>query len=296
MLSINDYLDNILIDFESYARFGVKLCDLKSVHYDDGRIPDYSSFHIQQLYLLRYAYAYSFEYKRMYEALLHRADFGSSIAVTSIGCGSMLDYWALANVVPEACRIRYLGIDTIDLAYQISARDQDDMKFICHDAIDCLFKAKTLSADVYIFPKSISEFPASVMRRIGQIFGEKMPAGNTVFFLFSLRTDLGSLERDVNRTRALFNAMLGNGFSSNDDPNSYYHFADEWRGKKIREVDNEFRHPWDTVKFLTEDLHTCCIGYDGEHCEGDCERRLGWWPILTCQQAQWQIFEFRKEV
>ena len=137
---------------------------------------------------------------------------------------------------------------------------------------------------------------ASVMRRIGQIFGEKMPAGNTVFFLFSLRTDLGSLERDVNRTRALFNAMLGNGFSSNDDPNSYYHFADEWRGKKIREVDNEFRHPWDTVKFLTEDLHTCCIGYDGEHCEGDCEHRLGWWPILTCQQAQWQIFEFRKEV
>lgn len=123
-----------------------------------------------------------------------------------------------------------------------------------------------------------------------------MPAGNTVFFLFSLRTDLGSLERDVNRTRALFNAMLGNGFSSNDDPNSYYHFADEWRGKKIREVDNEFRHPWDTVKFLTEDLHTCCIGYDGEHCEGDCERRLGWWPILTCQQAQWKIFEFRKEV
>ena len=52
MLSINDYLDNILIDFESYARSGVKLCDLKSVHYDAGRIPDYSSLHIQQLYLL----------------------------------------------------------------------------------------------------------------------------------------------------------------------------------------------------------------------------------------------------
>ena len=30
MLSINDYLDNILIDFESYARSGVKLCDLKA--------------------------------------------------------------------------------------------------------------------------------------------------------------------------------------------------------------------------------------------------------------------------
>ena len=56
MLSINDYLDNILIDFESYARSGVKLCDLKSVHYDAGRIPDYSSLHIQQLYLLASVY------------------------------------------------------------------------------------------------------------------------------------------------------------------------------------------------------------------------------------------------
>ena len=70
-----------------------------------------------------------------------------------------LDYWALANVVPESCRIRYRGIDTIDWAYQISARNQDDMKFICHDAIDCLFKAKTLSADVYIFPKVYKRVP-----------------------------------------------------------------------------------------------------------------------------------------
>lgn len=296
MLTINDYLDNILSDFETYARSGVRLCDLKSVHYDGGRIPDYSKLHIQQLYLLRYAYAYAFEYKRMFESLFNRATFQRNIAVTSIGCGSMLDYWALANVVPQSCRIRYRGIDTINWAYQMVPRFQDDVRFICNDAIDCLARANTLSADVYIFPKSISEFPVSAMSLVGRAFGEKTPVGNTVFFMFSLRTDLGSMERDVNRTRALFEAMLANGFSSGDSYNKYYHFSDNWRGKKIREVDSDFHHPWDAVNFLTDELHTCCIGYDGEHCEGDCERRLGWWPILSCQQAQWQIFEFRKEV
>lgn len=296
MLTINEYLDSVLSDFETYARSGVKLCDLKNVHYDAGRIPDYSSVHIQQLYLLRYAYAYSFEYKCMYKALFRRAEFGQNIAVTSIGCGSMLDYWALANVVPQSCRIRYRGIDTIEWMYQMESRVQDDAHFICNDAIDCLSQAKTLSADVYIFPKSISEFPICAMSLIGKYFGEKASSGKTVFFMFSLRTDVGSMERDVRRTRALYEAMLENGFSSSDECNTYYHFADDWRGKKIKDVDEDFRHPWSTVNFLTDELHSCCIGYNGEHCEDDCKRRLSWWPILTCQQAHWQIFEFRKEV
>ena len=296
MLTINEYLDNILSDFEAYTRSGVRLCDLKNVHYDAGRIPDYSNVHIQQLYLLRYAYAYSFEYKRMYEALFKRAKFDQNIAVTSIGCGSMLDYWALANVVPQSCRIRYRGIDTIDWEYQMETRAQDDVHFICNNAINCISQANTLSADIYIFPKSVSEFHISAMSQIGKFFGEKTATGKTVFFMFSLRTDTGSMERDVARTSALFEAMLENGFSSNDSYNTYYHFDDDWRNMKIKDVDDDFRHPWKVVNFLTDELHSCCVGYNGEHCEDDCKRRLSWWPILSCQQAQWQILEFRKEV
>ena len=56
MLTINDYLDNILEEFEDYVYSGVRLCDLKSVHFDAGKIPDYSNIHVQQLYLLRYAF------------------------------------------------------------------------------------------------------------------------------------------------------------------------------------------------------------------------------------------------
>ena len=159
MFTINDYLDDILEEFEDYVHSGIRLCDLKSVHFDAGKIPDYSNIHVQQLYLLRYAYAYSFEYKCMYRTLLDRTNFRKNISVTSIGCGSMLDYWALANVVPRSCDIRYRGIDTIDWAYQMEARIQDDVRFKCNDAIDCLLRAHTLSSNVYIFPKSISEFP-----------------------------------------------------------------------------------------------------------------------------------------
>jgi len=57
MFTINDYLD----DIEDYVHSGIRLCDLKSVHFDAGKIPDYSNIHVQQLYLLRYAYAYSIQ-------------------------------------------------------------------------------------------------------------------------------------------------------------------------------------------------------------------------------------------
>lgn len=234
----------------------------------------------------------------MYKTLLNRTNFDKNIAVTSIGCGSMLDYWALANGVPHSYRIQYRGIDAINWAYQIEARPQDDVRFICNDAIDYLSQVYTLSSNVYIFPKSISEFSIAAMSQIGKLFGEKTLTGQSVFFMFSLRTDTGSMERDVRQTRALFEAMLENGFHSSDNPNEYYHFAEDWREKKIKDVDKDFCHPGRVVNFLKDELHSSCIEYshNGEHCENDCERRLSWWPILTCKQAQWQIFEFRKEV
>lgn len=52
MITINQYLDDILSDFKDYVNSGVELCDLKDVHFDAGRVPDYSNIHVQQLYLL----------------------------------------------------------------------------------------------------------------------------------------------------------------------------------------------------------------------------------------------------
>lgn len=104
---INDFLDNVLADFEVFIQSGQDLCKLRDTHFDAGRIPDYSDINIQQLYLLRYVYAYAFEYKYMYEFLLQRCHHFDSIEVTSIGCGSMVDYWSLSRVVGDSCTMRY---------------------------------------------------------------------------------------------------------------------------------------------------------------------------------------------
>lgn len=45
MISINSYLDRILDDFQEYLDEGHQLCDLKSVHFDQGQIPDYEDIH-----------------------------------------------------------------------------------------------------------------------------------------------------------------------------------------------------------------------------------------------------------
>ncbi len=66
MITINAFLNGVLDDFREYVKSQGKLCDLLDAHFDAGNIPDYSDKHIQQLYLLRYAYAYAFEYKHIY--------------------------------------------------------------------------------------------------------------------------------------------------------------------------------------------------------------------------------------
>lgn len=293
MVTINEYLDNILNDFKQYISSDVKLCDLKDVHFDAGRIPDYSNIHVQQLYLLRYAYAYAFEYKRMYRSLLKRMHLGEEIRVTSIGCGSMIDYWALAHVVPSTCKIRYRGIDVINWSYQMEKRPKDDVQFIQADVLDLFLATPELVADAYIFPKSISEFSHDDIKRISEAFGKKVPEKNTVYFLFSLRTEDGSMERDLNSTRQIFDTMIDSGFATTDQYNSYTVLKKDIQGKKICKVDDDFRHPGDVIDFL-KDLHTCCMNYTDNNCKSDCKDRLGRWPILNCQQARWQLFEFQK--
>ena len=297
MITINKYLDNILLEFKEYATSGVELCQLKKVHFDGGRLPDYSDIHIEQLYLLRYAYAYGFEYKQMYKSLWHRVKNLHALRVTSIGCGSMIDYWALTQIVPENCNIRYTGIDTIDWFYRFEPRPQDSISFVKNDVVSLFASADALTSDVYIFPKSISEFSHDDIRIIGNSLSKKLPSGQTVYLLFSLRTDEWNLAQDMSKTKIIFDAMVESGYKTSDLSNGVAVLNRDYQEKKIREVDSSFLHPQNVVKFLREDLHECCIKYveNWEHCKSDCERRLSWWPILTCQQAKWQLFEFTKE-
>jgi len=298
MISINRYLDDILYDFKRYLKEGHSLCKLKSVHFDQGQIPDYKNIHVQQYYLLRYAYGYAFEYKLMYETLLEKYPRKRRIAVTSIGCGTMLDYWALARVLKQRDKadisIRYTGIDLIDWNDRIPPRNYDNVVFYKDDAIDMLEECEQLKSNVYFFPKSISEFSDHDFKRLCKVFRTTPIKKNRIHILVSVRSNDGSMKRDCRRVQKLGNAILKNGFVENDTCSGFRRADDP--EKKICKTDPDFRHPGDVFDCLKE-LPACCSNYrkNGEYCKEDCERRLSWRPILTQSQVCYAIFTYERK-
>lgn len=293
MIEINKYLDGILDDFEQYISSDVELCNLKKVHFDAGKVPDYSDIHSQQLYLLRYCYAYAFEYKQMYQMLRDTIMLNNPVTVTSVGCGNMVDYWALAHSVGTKQKIYYRGVDFIDWNYKFSPRFQDRVDFFHQDAVQYFHDVPEMSSDIYIFPKSISELPTADVNTICDTLHSKHFCQDTISFLFSLRTDEGSLARDLAKTKLFYNAMRECGFQTDDSPMVAASFNDKYKDQKICDLDHGFRHPWRVVNFL-KDLHTHCVNYDGDCCEDDCESRLDRWPVLKCKKMMWQLFQFRR--
>lgn len=294
MESINDYLDNVYEEFQEYINSSDNLCELKNLHFDAGNLPDYSNIHIQQLYILRYTYAYAFEYKRMYKKLLQRLSSIDSkvLKVLSIGCGNIVDYWSLSQVIPKKCRIEYVGVDCIDWYNKFSRRKQDDVEFVKSGILEYFETKDAIDADVYIFPKSISEFSKSDIEEICNCIKPKCINKDEVHFLFSLRSDSGSLRRDMDNTEIIYEEMCSLGFYTHDKKDLYTTFSDDTKDRKIRKLDYDFQHPQKIVGLLKE-LHTCCGEYDS--CYEECKDLLDRLPILSCKNINWQIFTFKKD-
>lgn len=262
MISINDYLDEVLADFIAYLDGSHELCDLKSVNFDQGRVPNYEDIHIQQYYLLRYAYAYAFEYKRMYETLFERYTPRSSIDVTSIGCGTMIDYWSLVRVLKQDAHpnvaVNYTGIDQIDWNYQIPGRKKDTVIFCHNNVIDEFSQYDVLESDVYFFPKSISEFSDDDYKKLCKIFRKTPIVEDQLHILISVRSDQGSMNRDLQRAEQLRSAIIKNGFTTDDHCHGFWAADDE--DEKIRAADSDFAHPADIIDTLKE-LNVRCAYY-----------------------------------
>lgn len=151
MIDITEYLENIYKDFRDLSNGKNYLCELKKLDFQAGKLPDYTKITIQQLYLLRYAFAYAFEYSYMYKEILSKMVGNKPIKVTSIGCGTMIDYWALAYCINNSLRrIRYVGIDEIDWNYKFIHRDNDELHFLKGNVKDFLIKQKNLF-QIFIF-------------------------------------------------------------------------------------------------------------------------------------------------
>ncbi len=292
MISINEYLDEILEDFREYAESGEELCKLKGVHFDFRKIPDYSDINVQQLYLLRYAYAYAFEYKCMYLKLRKMLPDTSHISVTSVGCGAMIDCWSLRRAFPDS-QIKYIGVDKINWHYKKHFYScADDVGFLECDLADYITGDVAELTDVYIFPKSISELSDEALERMCLVIGDLAVYGETVYFLVSLRADPYNLDDDMDKTRKMYHNMIRVGFTSHDDPETSPHMEPD---DKIRNLDSDFNHPSDVVDYLTCILPGLCTRVDTCSDSGDCVERLRRFPTLSSSLIRYQIFKFMKE-
>lgn len=294
MAAIYDYISTIYEDFEQYVDKNINLCELMTVNYQAGRKPDYTDKHIQQLYLLRYAFSYLFEYKTMYESLFKREKFKDKIEVTSVGCGSMLDYWALVEALRKVrksrCVIKYRGIDSVDWHYKIQERLQDKVYFRRTNAASFFRKTPKLTSNVYFFPKSISEFSDKDFEDICEGFRRKEIVKDRVHILVSLRADQGSMDRDMERSKKLKLALKKNGFTTNDKVKRYFYFKNEKLG--IKAFDHDFDYPNESKELLASLSTQCNKYYD---CADDCDRYLNRLPVLTARYIRFQIFTFDRK-
>lgn len=192
MIGITQYLQAVYEDLQTYVDNDVCLCKLKELNFEAGALPDYEDINIQQLYLLRYAFAYAFEYSRMYLNVLSKMDDANSISVTSVGCGSMIDYWALVHALEMKskidCNIRYVGIDEIDWNYKIPQRQNDEVHYLIGNVADFFTNNSQFISDVYFFPKSISEFSDSELNAMANSFSLKKIQKINSLFVYLLET------------------------------------------------------------------------------------------------------------
>lgn len=298
MITIKDYISMVYKDFKDYIDKKSKLCMLKTLTYESGQKPDYSDIHIQQLYLLRYAYSYAFEYKSMYALLLAREQFKDSIRVSSIGCGSMIDYWGLVKALEEInnrnCQVKYKGIDNIDWNYKIEKREKDNVNFKKINASTVFKEANKLMSNVYIFPKSISEFSTNEFEDICEGFSEKEIEKDKVHILITLRSDERSMDRDMDRSEKIILAMKQNGFVTNDQARTYIYFKEEEKG--IKGLDYKFDYPDDAIELLQSLNEKCGLYINNfENCVNDCEKYLNRWPVMKARNIRYQVLSFYRK-
>ena len=296
MINITQYLQNIYEDLQRYVDNDICLCKFKELNFEAGAIPDYEDINIQQLYLLRYAFAYAFEYSRMYMDVLSQIDGADNISVTSIGCGSMIDYWSLVHALEMKQKIdfsiRYVGIDKIDWKYKVPKRQNDEVYYSIINAVDFFTNNDSFFSDVYFFPKSISEFSDSELNAMADSFSAKNMQKNKFFVCISLREDPGSMDRDMQKTKCIIETIGKNGFKTNWPYYNCMHFTGN---QGIVSLDGSFQYPSDALD-LVKYLYMKCVNYKKpkKNCRLDCKEYLSRWPVLKVNHIRYQVIMFER--
>ena len=146
---IRDAAQQLINELESgdAQRIEHVMTEYHKLNYTRGQEPEADDYQDQvfcDLYLVRYGYAYAFEYSVIYDAVLRSyAAAGEEIngdaifGLSSLACGSMIDAWGLAyaaarihdeapGVLPEDLRLTYHGTDMVKWAFLFAGNTEGD--------------------------------------------------------------------------------------------------------------------------------------------------------------------------
>lgn len=294
MIGITEYIEQIYKDFSKYYDEGHSMCELKGLTFEAGSLPDYSNIRIQQLYLLRYAFAYSFEYSCIYDNIIKNFKGKSGIKVASIGCGTMIDYWSLIYTLKkhrmQECSVCYVGVDEIDWNYKMNHRKNDKVSFRLENIKSAFANNTKFISDIYFFPKSISEFNDMEMTVMTEALAEKPIEKDIIYFCISIRSNQGSMNRDMEKTEKIIRALEKNNYMIDN------RYTDSKDDKGIISFDSEFIYPADALEYI-QSLNEKCKKYlaNGMSCEKKCKSYLTRCPVLKTGNICYQIIKCERK-
>ena len=291
MLSLENYLTKIYTDFANeISRIGC-FGQMKELNYINGNVPNYNNRNIQQFYLLKYAYAYTYEYYIMFQQALHQLGKVADLEILSVGCGALIDYKALREIPQmQGKKISYVGVDKVNWNYKPEIEVHDQVILKLGDGTTYFQTIDKLTADIYMFPKSICEFSVDEINRISSCFSEKMNMKDRFCVCVSLRNTPGRREEDLQKVELLEKGILaGNyvGFSKNYE----YYVGKEYRG--ICAYERNYKYP-DMVLEGLSTVGTKCNKKNYCSCFQQCESCMKRSPILKTGEICYKVMIFER--
>lgn len=285
---IQSKMDEIFQDFINDINGMQTLCDLKTLRFNGGIIPNYNESYIQRLYLLRYFPAYLIEYYYMYGTLLNLNFIKFPLNILSIGSGCGLDYYGLVFALKHRGisineNLNYTGIDIVDWKYKDDLGNPN-CRYIQTDINNFKIISEN-NYNVIIFPKSIGEFDTESFNKLLNTLEETLFLENDICILSSLR-EMHS-EIDIERMNQIINVFGNKNYVCNNPDINYYFFRE--KQTLFEAFPDNFTFPSYIIDFLKELLFNCPFYIkNGDSCFDDC-KDLNRWPILRTDHIQYQI-------
>ncbi len=293
---IREYLDEVYKDFRKNIDSIDQFCDLRTLTYKFGNTPDYNKPIVQQLYILKYYFAYLAEYRMIYESLLSYNFLDSDLKVFSFGAGAGIDYYGLhiANQQNNGGMIYYDGIDIIDWSYryqyQYNNTDFDKVSFIQKD-ISNLPKLPRNDYNIIIFPKSIGEFDDVHIERIIKILENSKFTNKKLCFIASIMCQ--GVHNDYDRFNKIIQSIeKSNGFKCIGKEENDANLSK----KAIVSIYPGFQYP-NLIRNYLESLKDNCPIFikNQSYCEDECYNLGKLTPILYFSYMNYVIKYLKKE-